>query len=163
MAHAANDGAIATMRASRYGLEMLLRGMAMREETRNLVQSMPDQVCLDDVSIWEHSIELPKRRVLGIVRVISRQAMREFWERHPDARQALSAWFCEAERADWGSPAAIKTRYVNASVIGGNRVVFNIKGNTYRLVVKIPYARRVAYIRFVGTHAEYDAINLEEV
>ena len=97
------------------------------------------------------------------MRVIAKRALREFWERHPAARKLLLAWFREVERADWDTPAAVKARYPAASIVGGDRVVFNIKGNAYRLVVKIRYERRVVYVRFVGTHAEYDAVDVEEV
>ena len=97
------------------------------------------------------------------MRVFTYKRLREFWERHPDARQPLLSWHREAEDADWDTPAAVKTRYPNASVIGNNRVVFNIKGNDYRLVVRINYPYRAVYIRFLGTHAEYDRIDAEEV
>lgn len=73
------------------------------------------------------------------------------------------AWFREVEAADWDTPAKVKAKYRSASIVGGSRVVFNIKGNAYRLVVKINYPYRVVYIRFVGTHAEYDTINVEDV
>ena len=73
------------------------------------------------------------------------------------------AWYRETEKADWDSPAQVKARYRSASFVGENRVIFNIKGNDYRLVVKINYPYRVVYARFVGTHAEYDKIDVEEV
>ena len=97
------------------------------------------------------------------MRIVSKKALRDFWKRHPSAEGPLLAWYREAERADWATPAKIKDMYRNASIIGDSRVVFNIKGNTYRLVVKINYPYRIIYIRFVGTHAEYDAIDAEEV
>ena len=97
------------------------------------------------------------------MRIIAKRALREFWERYPDAREPLLAWYREVEREDWDTPAKVKLKYRNASIVGGNRVVFNIKGNDYRLVVRINYAYRVVYVRFVGTHAEYDAIDVEEV
>lgn len=97
------------------------------------------------------------------MRVIAKKALRDFWETHPDAEEPLLAWFREAEDADWDSPGAIKAQYRSASILGDNRAIFNIKGNRYRLVVKINYPYRVVYVRFVGTHAEYDAINAEEV
>jgi mRNA interferase HigB len=89
--------------------------------------------------------------------------LREFWERHPDACQPLLAWFRDAKRADWKSPSDIKRVYRNASVVGHNRVVFNIKGNEYRLVVAIQYAYGIIYVRFVGTHAEYDQIDVTTI
>lgn len=97
------------------------------------------------------------------MRIIAKKALREFWEQYPDAEEALLAWYREVEKEDWDTPAKVKEKYRNASVIGDNRVVFNIKGNGYRLVVKINYAYRVVYIRFVGTHAGYDEIDAQEV
>ena len=97
------------------------------------------------------------------MRVIAKKRLREFWERHPAAREPLLAWFREVEQEDWGTPAAVKAKYRNASILGGDRVVFNVKGNAYRLVVRIKYAYRIVYIRFVGTHAEYDSVDAREV
>ncbi|MCY4559148.1 MAG: type II toxin-antitoxin system HigB family toxin [Chloroflexi bacterium] len=97
------------------------------------------------------------------MRIITKRTLREFWERHPDARQPLLDWYNVIERADWEAPRRVRERYPSASIITGNRVVFNIKGNTYRLVVKVNYAYRMVYIRFIGTHAEYNAIDAGEV
>jgi len=97
------------------------------------------------------------------VRIIAKKRLREFWEEYPDAEEPLLAWYREVEREDWDTPAKVKQKYGSASIVADNRVVFNIKGNDYRLVVKINYAYRVVYIRFVGTHAEYDEIDVEEV
>jgi mRNA interferase HigB len=97
------------------------------------------------------------------MRIIAKKALREFWECHPDAEEPLLAWYREVEQGDWDTPAKVKEKYRSASIVGDNRVVFNIKGNDYRLVVKINYPYRVVYIRFVGTHAEYDRIDVEEV
>jgi mRNA interferase HigB len=97
------------------------------------------------------------------MRVIAKRALRLFWSRVPDARQPLSAWYVDASQADWGSPAAIKKRHPSASILRNNRVVFNVAGNKYRLVVRINYPYRVVYVRFVGTHAEYDRIDAETV
>lgn len=93
------------------------------------------------------------------MRVIARKTLREFWLRHADTEQQLKAWFHEAEAAEWKSFNDIKMRYRSADVLPGNRVVFNIKGNAYRLVVKINYRIGLVFIRFVGTHAEYDNID----
>lgn len=94
------------------------------------------------------------------MRIISRKTLRLFWERsqYADAEQALKAWFREASNADWATPAQIKAAFATTSIVGNNRVVFNICGNKYRLVVKVNYAYRVMYIRFIGTHAQYDRI-----
>ena len=97
------------------------------------------------------------------MRIIAKKALREFWERHSDAEEPLLAWYREVKQADWETPASLKEMYGSASIVGDNRVIFNIKGNDYRLVVKINYPYRVVYIRFVGTHAEYDAVDVEEV
>jgi mRNA interferase HigB len=93
------------------------------------------------------------------MRIISRKALREFGGRHPDAWQALQAWYADVRQATWSTPADIKQVYRNASIIANNRVVFNIKGNRYRLVVAINYEYGIVYIRFVGTHEEYDRID----
>ena len=97
------------------------------------------------------------------MRIIAKATLRAFWERHADAEEPLLAWYREVEKEDWDTPAKLKAKYGNASVLWNNRVVFNIKGNDYRLVVKINYPYRVVYIRFVGTHADYDKTNAEEV
>jgi mRNA interferase HigB len=84
------------------------------------------------------------------VRIISRKRLREFWEQHADARQALQAWYDDTKHASWKSPSDIKAVYRNASFVGKNRVVFNLKGNAYRLVVAIQYDHGIVFIRFVA-------------
>jgi mRNA interferase HigB len=93
------------------------------------------------------------------MRVISRKALKDFWEEHADAEQPLKAWFHEARNAAWKSFADIKARHRSADILPGNRVVFDIKGNTYRLVVRLHYNTGIVFIRFVGTHAAYDRID----
>ena len=95
------------------------------------------------------------------MRVISVGKLREYWQDHRDVEQALKSWHAEAKSAQWKSPDDVKQRYPSADILSGNRVVFNIKGNHYRLLVKIHYNTGIVYIRFVGTHAEYDNINAE--
>jgi mRNA interferase HigB len=95
--------------------------------------------------------------------MISRRILREFWEKHPDAAAALQTWFHDVEQASWSGPADIKATYRNASFVANNRVVFNIKGNHYRLVVVVIYQHGVVYIRFVGTHQEYDQIDVTTI
>ena len=98
------------------------------------------------------------------MRIIARKTLKDFWEAgHAGAEQPLKAWFAEVERADWLAMADIKARYAHASVIDSERVVFNIGGNKYRLVVAVKYPARIVFIRFVGSHAEYDRVNVEEV
>ena len=93
------------------------------------------------------------------MRVIARRTLKEFWQRHPDAEASLRAWFKEARAAEWKSPADLKTRYPSASILANNRVIFNIRGNNYRLIAAIHFEHAVLYIRFIGTHAEYDQID----
>jgi mRNA interferase HigB len=97
------------------------------------------------------------------VRIIAKSALRDFWEYHPDSEQSLRAWHGEAKAAGWKSPADVKAKYRSASILRDSRVVFNIGGNKYRLVVKINYAFGVVYIRFLGTHRQYDAIDAETI
>ncbi|WP_420224854.1 type II toxin-antitoxin system HigB family toxin [Pigmentiphaga litoralis] len=97
------------------------------------------------------------------MRVIAVSTLRLFWQQHPDAEQSLRAWFDEAVKADWTQPADIKAHYRNASILKNRRVVFNIKGNDYRLIAAVAYRLGVVYIKFVGTHAEYDKIDAETV
>jgi len=97
------------------------------------------------------------------MRIISQKALREFWEKHPDAKQPLLAWYEDTKRANWKSPTDIKNIYRNASILGNNRVVFNIKGNIYRLVVAINYKYGLIYIRLVATHQEYDKVDAETI
>src|SRR3972149_10415032 len=97
------------------------------------------------------------------MRIISRRRLIEFWESHPDAEQPLRAWYTDARRANWKSPAEIKAVYRTASILNNNRVIFNIKGNRYRLVVVVEYSQGKGFIRFVGTHAEYDRMDADSI
>lgn len=97
------------------------------------------------------------------MRIIARRTLKVFWERNQQAEQPLKACFREAAGSDWASPDDVKTRYRHASILKNNRVVFNIRGNRYRLVVQINYDFKVVYIRFVGTHQAYDRIDAETI
>jgi mRNA interferase HigB len=97
------------------------------------------------------------------MRVISRKTLAEYWVSHADVEQSLKSWYSEAEKAFWKTPGDIKRSYPSASFLAENRVVFNIKGNSYRLIVKINYDYGQVFIRFVGTHAEYDKVNAETI
>jgi mRNA interferase HigB len=97
------------------------------------------------------------------MRIIALRTLRDFWKKHPQAETPLRSWYALAGRADWRSPAGIKADYASASFITGNRVVFNIKGNDYRLVVAVHYNRGMMFVRFVGTHREYDRIDAAEI
>lgn len=93
------------------------------------------------------------------MRIISRKALREFAVKHPQAEQVLDTWYRRVTRAAWVTPADVKRDYGTADFLADNRVVFNISGNNFRLIVRINYHRQAVYIRFIGTHTEYDRIN----
>ncbi|MBW1858149.1 MAG: type II toxin-antitoxin system HigB family toxin [Deltaproteobacteria bacterium] len=97
--------------------------------------------------------------------IIKRKTLVEFFEKQgfQDAKGSLEAWFYEAKHAQWASPADVKVQYGSASILKGNRVVFNIAGNKYRLVVKINYDTKTVFVRFIGTHREYDKIDAEVI
>ena len=97
------------------------------------------------------------------MRIISEKTLRAFWERHPNSEQSLRAWVKEVEPADWTTPAQLKKQFPNASIVRDNRVVFNVGGNRYRMVSWINYRRRAIYVKWLGTHAEYDRIDVEKV
>jgi len=97
------------------------------------------------------------------LRVIAKKILRDFWLAHAGCEQQLKSWFQEATNASWKNPNQIKKEYPSASILNDNRIVFNIKGNNYRLVVKINYHYQMVWIRFVGTHSEYDKIKANEI
>jgi mRNA interferase HigB len=97
------------------------------------------------------------------MRIIARRTLRTHWQRRPDSEDALRAWFSEASKANWRSPADVELRYRSASVFRDDRCVFNIAGNKYRLVVWINYEYQIVYIRFIGTHREYDQIDAQTI
>lgn len=97
------------------------------------------------------------------MRIIARRTLVQFWERESQAETALKDWFKKTEKAEWKTPADIKDEYRSASFLANNRVVFNICRNKYRLIVRINYNFDIVYIRFVGTHKEYDTINAETI
>ena len=96
-------------------------------------------------------------------RIIAKKTLREFWLKHSDSEQYLKTWYETTKNSNWTSPNEVKQTYINASILKDNRVVFNIKGNSYRLIVKFNYKRQWAFIRFLGTHAEYDRINANTI
>ena len=102
-------------------------------------------------------------RYICNVRIISKKTLREFWLIHSDCEDSLKAWHKEAEESNWKTPHEIKKDYPSASILQDNRVVFNIKGNNYRLIVKINYDFAIVWIRFIGTHAQYDKINASTI
>ena len=101
--------------------------------------------------------------IVQFMRVIAVSTLRFFWEKHPAAEAPLKAWFNEVSQATWEQPSDIKAQYRSASVLKNRRVVFNIKGNNYRLIVSIAYKLGIVYVKFIGTHAEYDQVDAETV
>lgn len=97
------------------------------------------------------------------MRVISKKILREFWEVHPDCLQQLKSWHQEANSSNWNNPNDVKMKYPSASLLTDNRIVFNIKGNNYRLIIKIKYEYQMLWIRFIGTHTEYDKIDATKI
>ena len=97
------------------------------------------------------------------MRVVAKKILRDFWERHEDCEQQLKSWFREVQKSEWENPNQIKEEYPSASILNNNRIVFNIKGNNYRLIVKISFEYQIVWIRFVGTHEEYDKINANTI
>lgn len=97
------------------------------------------------------------------MRVISKRTLRQFWENHPDVQGQLEAWHSEVSRAEWKDWTAMKARFPSADAVGDNRYVFNIKGNHYRLVALIRFDFGLVFIKFVGTHHEYDQVDAREV
>ena len=97
------------------------------------------------------------------MRIIAFKTLREFWLRHPQAETPLRAWYVDVGHADWKTPAEIKAVHRNASFLSNNRVVFNIKGNDFRLVVAVRYTQGLMFVRFVGSHAEYDRIDASTI
>ncbi len=97
------------------------------------------------------------------MRIISRRTLREFWIRHTDCEQQLKSWYRETEKASWNNPNEMKLEYPSASILENDRIVFNIKGNKYRLIVKMNFEYQIIWIKFIGTHTEYDKIDANNI
>jgi mRNA interferase HigB len=97
------------------------------------------------------------------LRVIAKKILRDFWQKHSDCEQQLKSWYREAEKGDWKTLNEIKKEYPSASILRDNRIVFNIKGNNYRLIVKVNLHYQMIWIRFIGTHKEYDKIDANKI
>jgi len=95
--------------------------------------------------------------------VYSKKVLREFWGKNNDAQEFLKTWYMEASKATWKSPVDIKADYVKSSILKGGRVVFNVCGNRYRLIVEINYERQWCFVRFIGTHSDYDKVDAEKI
>lgn len=97
------------------------------------------------------------------MRIIAKKPIRQFWESFPDAEGPLKAWYADAKHADWKTPNDIKKHYASASIVANNLVVFNIGGNKYRLICHVRYDLGILFVRFVGTHEEYDKVDAASV
>ncbi len=95
--------------------------------------------------------------------IIKRKTLMEFWQKHPDSKQAIRTWYAVVNKAKWQEPSEIKKIFGTSDFLRNNRVCFNIKGNSYRLVVKVIYELQRVYIRFIGTHTEYDKIDANNI
>ena len=92
-------------------------------------------------------------------RIFAKSALRKYWEINPDTEQYLKTWYDTAMNSVWKSPNDVKQTYAHASILKDNRIVFNVKGNSYRLVAKFNFEKQWIFIRFIGTHQEYDKID----
>lgn len=97
------------------------------------------------------------------MRVIAVRTLKEYWTGNPQAEQALLAWYEEAETAQWNSPNELKMQYRSASILTDKRVVFNIHGNSYRLIVDIEYRLKIVFVVWFGTHKQYDKVDAKKV
>jgi mRNA interferase HigB len=128
--------------------------------------SCENTYCPNGLNVWIKSSHFGNFQViLKAMRIIARKTLKSFWKKagNGDAEQPLKAWFAEAKKARWKKPQDIKDFYRSASFVGNDRVVFNIGGNKYRLVVALKYDFGILYVRFIGSHRHYDKIKVEEV
>jgi mRNA interferase HigB len=101
--------------------------------------------------------------IFDMKRIFAKSTLREYWENHADSEQYLKTWFNTTMSSNWKGPNDVKQTYASASILKNGRIVFNIKGNSYRLVVRFNYEKQWAFIKFIGTHSEYDKINADEI
>lgn len=97
------------------------------------------------------------------MRIIAVKTLKDYWEEFPQAEQALLSWHEEAEEASWSNPNELKAQYRNASILTDKRVVFNIHGNSFRLIVDIEYRLKIMFVLWFGTHPQYDKIDAKKV
>lgn len=97
------------------------------------------------------------------MRVIAKSTLKEFWDKHKDSEQSLLSWYKVAKRANWENFEEVKAQFGSSKILGQDRIIFKIKGNKYRLIVKVTFVHQIIWIRFIGTHGEYDNINAKEI
>lgn len=97
------------------------------------------------------------------MRIIAKRVLKEFWEKHADCEQQLKSWYRETEKSKWSNINELKKDYPSASILSDNRIVYNIKGNKYRLIVKFNFEFQLCWIRFIGTHAAYDKVDANKI
>ena len=102
-------------------------------------------------------------RIFGTMRIVAKSTLRNYWELNPECEQPLLSWYKTSIRAKWQNFNEIRQQFGTCKVLGNDRIIFKIKGNKYRLVVKISFSNQLIYIRFIGTHSEYDLINAKEI
>ncbi|WP_404813213.1 type II toxin-antitoxin system HigB family toxin [Acidithiobacillus thiooxidans] len=126
---------------------------------------MPASAALPSPSYLQHQMlaHVPYWDQTPAMRVIAVSTLRDFWKLHPSAELPLRAWYGEVVNATWTQPADIKAQYPSAGLLKNRRVVFNIKGNDYRLIVAVLYKLQIIYVKFVGTHKDYDAVDADTV
>ncbi len=100
---------------------------------------------------------------LGVKRIVAKRTLVQFWEKYPDSKKYLETWYETVKKANWESPNEIKSFYATVSILKNSRVVFNIAGNKYRLIAKINYEKSWVFIRFIGTHKDYDKIDANQI
>ena len=97
------------------------------------------------------------------MRVIAKSTLRDYWEEHKDVEQALLSWYKVANQAKWSNFNEVKLQFGTCKIIGNDRIVFKVRGNNYRLIIKISFENQLIWIRFIGTHSEYDSINAKQI
>jgi mRNA interferase HigB len=97
------------------------------------------------------------------MRIIARRTLREYYETNPETRSSLEAWYHEVKQSKWSTPADLKAQFPTASIVGKDRAVFRLLRNRFRLVVAVNYEQNLVFVRFIGTHKEYDAIDVKDV
>ena len=97
------------------------------------------------------------------MRIIARSTLRDYWGKYPGAELPLKVWYVQVKKAEWKTSNELKARFGNASIVGNDRVVFNVKGNEYRLIAAIDYRKQIVWIRFIGTHKAYDKIDAKTI